>query len=363
MVKSKKDVSRGMLDDEGIISVSDASLVSEKSAHSSKAKWIAGLILVIFTALIWFFFGMKVIDIVPGKEGVFGKYFSGSSIPGDRVVATIEGQDLYLSDVRSFAAQTPQLAELPFDMIYPQLVQRLVNQKVILKAAENSDIEKDPAVQKTIKMAHDQIISNAYLSRQLEKMVTPEKLKDLYVQELKNFDRQEEIRARHILVPSQKEAEDLLVQLKAGADFEMLANKKSLDNQNQNGGDLGYFQKNMMIPEFGEAVFALKKGQLSKPIRTPFGWHIVLVEDRRLAAPPAFEEIQEELQQVFMERNVVDVVNQEREKMNVKILVPSLTPPAPVVVPEGKDMPQTSTDRTEEENSSSEQEKTETEAK
>ena len=124
----------------------------------------------------------------------------------------------------------------------------------------------------------------------------------------------------------------------------MLANKKSLDNQNQNGGDLGYFQKNMMIPEFGEAVFALKKGQLSKPIRTPFGWHIVLVEDRRLAAPPAFEDIQEELQQVFMERNVMEVVNQERKKMNVKILVPSLTPPAPVVVPEGKDMPQATPD-------------------
>ena len=91
----------------------------------------------------------------------------------------------------------------------------------------------------------------------------------------------------------------------------------------------GYFQKNMMIPDFGEAVFTLKKGELSKPIKTPYGWHIVYVEDRRLAQLPKFEEVQDQLKQLFVERNLKDVLKQEEIKHNVKVLVPTLNSQTP----------------------------------
>ena len=165
------------------------------------------------------------------------------------------------------------------------------------------------------------------MEKRISELATPEKLQELYQAEVKNMERQDEVHARHILVRTEKEARDILVQLEAGADFKMLADTKSLDAENGNGGDLGYFQKNMMIPEFGEAVFALKKGQLSKPIKTPFGWHIVLVEDRRLAAPPAFEDVQEQLRQLFVERNIQNILHQEEVKHNVKVLVPTLRQP------------------------------------
>ena len=123
-------------------------------------------------------------------------------------------------------------------------------------------------------MAREQILSQAYLTKQLEQGMTPEALQALYVEEMKNYERQEEIRARHILVDSEKEAQGILMQLKSGVNFATLANEKSKD-KHANGGDLGYFTENMMIPEFGKAVFAMKKGELSGPIKTPYGWHVV----------------------------------------------------------------------------------------
>ena len=102
-------------------------------------------------------------------------------------------------------------------------------------------------MQIALKEARDTILSKAYLEKRISELATPEKLQELYQAEVKNMERQDEVHARHILVRTEKEARDILVQLEAGADFKMLADTKSLDAENGNGGDLGYFQKNMMI--------------------------------------------------------------------------------------------------------------------
>ena len=245
---------------------------------------------------------------------------------GGEVVATIDGQDITLQEVRGFAATIPQLSELPFEMLYPQLLDTMINAKVLLSAAEKAGIESDKDVQRNIQLAKDQILSQSYLMKRLEGMITPEKLQALYDEEIKSYTPPEEIRARHILVGTKQEAQDILVQLKAGADFATLANTKSLDTENKDG-ELGYFTKSMMIPEFGDAVFSLKKGQLSEPIKTPFGYHVVLVEDKRLAAPPAREDVKEQLKQTFMDQNAKTVIAEERQKMNVKVFKPTLASP------------------------------------
>lgn len=239
------------------------------------------------------------------------------------IVALINGKEVSLNDIKKFASTIPQLAELPFEMVYPQLLETMINTKVLLTAAEEAHIQDDPNIKRNIELARDQILSQSYLMKKLEAMMTDEKLKELYDTEIKSYTPQEEIKARHILLGSKKEADDILIQLKAGADFETLANTKSLDTENK-GGELGYFTKSMMIPEFGEAVFELKKGQLSAPIKTPFGYHVVLVEDKRLASPPEFEDVKEQLKQTFMDQNAKNIIAQEREKMKVKILKPTL---------------------------------------
>ena len=127
-----------------------------------------------------------------------------------------------------------------------------------------------------------------------------------------------EVRAKHILVKTEKEARDVLTKLKAGDSFEMLAGKYSLDKSAADG-DLGYFTQDMMVPEFGDIVFKMKKGQISEPIKTPFGWHIVQVDDVRMSQPLSFEEVKNDLRQIVMERNLENVLAEERSKMKVQI--------------------------------------------
>lgn len=288
---------------------------------AGKKRTIATVVMLVVTAVIWYEVG----SFLFGFTHTSGYFEDGkkSALSDEVIVATINGSDVRLKDVKDFAKNIPQLAELPFNMVYPQLLETMINARVVLQGAETTGVENDAAVQKTLKLARDQVISQAYLEKQLEAKMTPEALQELYMAEMKNFNRQEEVRARHILLGSQKEANDVIAQLNAGVDFALLANTKSLDKENQ-GGSLGYFTKNMMIPEFGDAVFAMKKGQLSAPIKTPFGWHVVLVEDRRLAAPPAFEDVEDQLKQVYAERNARAVVQEEREKARVQVLIPRL---------------------------------------
>lgn len=295
---------------------------SVQKQESTKAKrFVLGTVLLVATGVIWYFAGVQVVKFM--EESGYMNDQSKVITPNTTIVATVDGKDIRLGDVRTFAQSVPQLAELPFEMIYPQLLDSMINSRVMMMGAEKSGVEKDPEVARAVKLAREQVLSQAYLAQQLEAEMTPEKLQEIYMNEMKNFERQEEIRARHILFATKKEADDAIIQLKAGVDFAVLANEKSLDKENK-GGSLGYFTKNMMIPEFGNAVFMLKKGQLSEPIKTPFGWHVVLVEDRRLAAPPAFEAVQDQLKQIYAERHVKDVILKEREKAKVNVLVPRL---------------------------------------
>ena len=285
---------------------------------SLKRALLTGAMLVA-TTLIWYEVGAVLFGFSkPHSQVVTKPVYS-----EETVVAEINGQLIKLKDVRVFMSDIPQLAEVPFEMVYPQVLDTMINTRVLVSGAETSGTAKDKDVKKALKMAREQILSQAYLAKQLEAGMTPEALQALYMEEMQNYNRPEEIHARHILVDSEKAAEAILVQLKSGADFATLANEKSMD-KHANGGDLGYFTENMMIPEFGKAVFSMKKGELSKPIKTPYGWHVVLVEDKRLAEPPAFEEMQDTLKQVYAERNMQNVLQAEREKAKVKVYQPNL---------------------------------------
>lgn len=301
--------------------VEATSTVAKPAKIMSVLRALATTVLFGVTVVIWYWVGIVLFGL-SASEGFF-KDKSESAYSSEMVVAEVNGSPIKLAEVEQFIAGVPQLQELPLEMVYPQILETVINSKVLLEGAAKAGVEKDAEVIKALKVAKEQILSQAYLKKQVERQMTPENLQKMYLNEIRNFERQDEILARHILVGTQKEAEDILIQLKAGVDFAMLANEKSLDKDNR-GGSLGYFTKNMMIPEFGDAVFAMEKGQLSKPIKTPFGWHIVLVEDRRLAAPPAFEEVQDQLKQIYVERYLPTVLAEERQKAGVKVLKPVL---------------------------------------
>ncbi len=238
-------------------------------------------------------------------------------------VAVVDGEAIEMAEIKEMLNDMPQLEELSFETIYPNLLEMLVNNKVVMQGAKKAGVLDRPEIKKQLRLAREQIVGQTYLDELLRAHTTEEELREVYNREVKNFRREEEIHARHILVKTEKEAQDLIVQLKAGADFADLADKKSLD-ENTEGGDLGYFTKAMMIPEFGDAVFDMKKGQLSAPIKTPFGWHVVLVEDKRLANPPAFDEVRDDIERAVMETKLKQVLEEERAKLNVQILRPTM---------------------------------------
>ena len=253
------------------------------------------------------------------------------------VVATIGEEPVYMEELEAFKASFPQLKDLPMATVYKQLVEAYVNKKLILSQAQKMGLQDDVQVKKILKDAEDQLLIRVYIEKKIAEQMTPGALKAMYETEIKHFEPQEEVHARHILVATEKEAKDLIVKLRAGADFATLANQYTLD-RNQggtNGGDLGYFTKDMMIPEFAKEAFALPKGQFSqKPVKTPFGWHVVKVEDKRKSSPPTYEQMLETLQAQFIEAAAKDIVEEERSaaKVTIKNLFPEPEAkiPAPV---------------------------------
>ncbi|MBE6449351.1 MAG: hypothetical protein E7013_01435 [Alphaproteobacteria bacterium] len=238
------------------------------------------------------------------------------------VIAMIGQQEIRMSELEKVKNAIPQLATMPMETVYNNLLEGYVTQKVLLSAANAKKLQDRPDIQKAISDAKDQILVNAYLAEEVQARMTQDKLNALYMEAIKNYVPQDEIHARHILVATEKEAKDLIVKLKGGANFEELASEVSLDT-NAVGGDLGYFRKEMMIPDFANAAFAIKVGQISeKPIKTAFGWHVVKVEDKRKAAPPSIGEVLDVLKAKFQEIMLPVIVDEEKKKANVSLLDP-----------------------------------------
>lgn len=219
--------------------------------------------------------------------------------PGNTVVARVDGTELHFSDVE--AAQQnlpPQAQKMPLEQIYPALVDRLVDGMLITEAGRKDHLDQDADVQLRLKRFEDRLIQEAYLNRAIKGAETEDQLKARYQTFIKEKAEREEVHARHILVKTEAEAKAIIAELDKGADFADLANKDSIDTSAKSGGDLGYFGRDDMVKEFADAAFTLPAGQYTKtPVKTQFGWHVIKVEDRRLKAPPSFEEARQELSQ------------------------------------------------------------------
>lgn len=162
-----------------------------------------------------------------------------------------------------------------------------------------------------------QLLARYYLEQQAKKNQTKEKLEVLYEQFKKDNPPQEEMSAAHILLKTEKEAQDVIQQLQKGADFAELANKVS-ENKGLEGGDLGYFSRELMVPEFSEAAFAMKEGEISKkPVKTKFGYHVIKAGPRRLSETPKFEDVEQELMQMQAAQSVEETMQKLRKKAKI----------------------------------------------
>jgi peptidyl-prolyl cis-trans isomerase C len=249
----------------------------------------------------------------------------------DPVVATVNGMQIHLSDIQKAAQDAPQqLQQLPPNQLFPLLLNQVIDRAALLVAARQEGLEKQPDV--AVAMAHAANISleNAYVQQHVVGAVTDAAVQAEYNKDYAGKPGAEQVDARHILVKTKAEAEAIINQLNHGANFAALAEKDSIDPGAKNGGELGWFTKDEMVPAFSDAAFALQPGQYSKtPVQSQFGWHVILLEGRRTAPAPALADVQDQIRQTLADNAIQATLAAARAKVKITINNADGTPSAP----------------------------------
>lgn len=205
------------------------------------------------------------------------------------------------------------------DNVKAEILKNIARERLVLERAYSKNIDHTNTVKEQLENLKKQLVIQEYLRSIMDDIVPEKDVRKEYNVLKEKFVGKEEVKASHILVETEAEAKELLKQLKDGADFAELAQEKSLDTASgTRGGDLGYFSKDRMVPSFAEAAFKAKKGEVTGPVETDFGWHVLKVEDRRPMEAPKYEEVRERIQQTMandaIERYLNDLVKQSSVK-------------------------------------------------
>jgi peptidyl-prolyl cis-trans isomerase C len=248
----------------------------------------------------------------------------------DPVVIKVNGTEVHRSEIVELQKSLgQQAAGMPVEEFYQRIADRLIVNTLLTDAAKSAKLDNDPEVKAKLAKAAETIETQVYVNRVEAKAASDEAVKALYEKTIKNNPDKQEVRARHILVKTEDEAKAVIAELDKGADFAKLADEKSIE-QGKNGGELGWFDKSKMVPEFSEAAFKLKKGEYSKtPVKSNFGWHVILVEDIRT---PSLEDSADELRKELGSKAVEEKIGELKSKAKVERFAldgSALPPPAP----------------------------------
>jgi peptidyl-prolyl cis-trans isomerase C len=237
----------------------------------------------------------------------------------DPVVAAVNGQKIYLSDLQQAAQDAPpQMQQLPPDQLLPLLLDQEIDRKALLVAAKKEDLQKTAAVAAAMEQAADVKLENAYVQQQVASSITDAAVQAEYNKDYVGKPGPAQIDARHILVKTQAEAQAIIDQLNKGADFATLAKQDSIDPGAANGGELGWFSQDQMVPTFANAAFALQPGQYTKtPVQSQFGWHVILCEGKRTAPTPALADVQQQIRQTLADAAIKATLADVRSKVKV----------------------------------------------
>lgn len=241
------------------------------------------------------------------------------------VVAKVNGQDVTRADILNMADGMRPEIRANIDQVFPQLIDYYVFLKLVADKGRADGLAEDPAVKDLMRQAEDNAIREVFFQRAITAAVTDAAVKARYDEEAKTFPEQREVRASHILVKTEEEAKAIIEQLKGGADFATLAKEKSTDTASgKQGGDLSWFTKDMMVKEFADAAFELKKGETSQtPVKSQFGYHIIRLDDDRMKAPPSLESRQEEIRLQLTEELQQKVAKDLKDAATIEVIEPN----------------------------------------
>jgi peptidyl-prolyl cis-trans isomerase C len=253
----------------------------------------------------------------------------------DPVVARVDGEAIHLSEVEEAARGLPeQFRAMPPMVLFPLLIDQMINQRVLTAAARKANLQDSPEVRARVRQAEAEALQQAFLAREIAPLMTEESLRARYQRDIMSQPAEAEVRARHILVQTETDARAVITALQGGADFATLARERSRGPGAQDGGDLGFFKKEEMPEAFAEAAFALAPGQFTTtPVRTQFGWHVIKTEERREEPRPSFEQAENDLRRAVIEEAATGIVDRLRAAATVQRFNIDGSPITPQPVP------------------------------
>lgn len=250
-----------------------------------------------------------------------------AAIAPETVVATVGGEPITEADL-SFAAEdlAQDLAQMPAGERRAFLLRVLIDMKVMAGAAKEAGMDQTELFAQRLNYLKERALRRAYFADAIAGQVTEDAIRADYDKFVAEFQPAEEVRARHILVETNEEADAIKAELDAGGDFATIAQEKSIDpGSGANGGDLGFFAKGMMVPEFEAAAFALANpGDVSAPVQSQFGFHIIKLEEKRQSQPPAFEQVAPQIQQQVLMRVFNEKVEELMSGVTIDVTDPEL---------------------------------------
>lgn len=243
----------------------------------------------------------------------------------DKVVARVDGTPITEAQLKLARDELGKnLAQLPENAQRELILQYVVELTLLADAARETNLDESEDYKQLARYYEMRALRDIFFQREIQGGVTDEAAKALYDERIGSAEPEPEVKARHILVKTEDEAKAIAKQLADGADFAELAKEKSTGPSSANGGDLGFFSKEQMVTPFAEAAFKMEKGEISEPVKTRFGWHVIKVEDKRDRQPPKFADIKERLKGSLVRQNLQERMAKLRGDANIEILDESL---------------------------------------
>ncbi len=265
---------------------------------------------------------LKIIFILTNFLLIISLPFANAKEPRQVTVATVDNHIITAQDVLNATNRLPEkLKEKPLSEIYPNIVNELIIQHLIIKQAYKDKLDQQKKIVEVLKKNKDQIMAKYWLNNFLTNKTSEAKIQNFYTKYLENFKAFKEFNASHILVKEEDVALQIIEKLKIKSEFSKLAKSYSIGPSKKNGGNLGWFRSGQMLKEFEEAVLKLKKGKITKkPIKTKFGYHIIMLNDIRNSQPKKINDIKQQIVERIKQNSLSNLEKQLRKNRSIKIL-------------------------------------------
>jgi len=243
----------------------------------------------------------------------------------DEVVARVDGIEITRGQLDLAEDELgPDLAQLPPETRQEVVLQYVVELTLLAGAAREAGLEDTDQYKRLSRYYELRALRDVFFQQEIRDNITDEAAQQLYDERIGSAQGEPEVRARHILVETEDEAKAVIQKLNDGADFAELAKEESTGPSASNGGDLGFFSKEQMVTPFAEAAFAMETGEISEPVKSRFGWHVIKVEEKRDREPPKFADVKERLKSSLIRQQLQSRMAELRGAANVEILDESL---------------------------------------